>query len=142
MVLIATALLGTFPLVVTVWWCGPLDWGPVLRGYLGACLLGAFSMGLAISAMTAHQMVALIGTALMGGTLYLLGTESVTRLVDVSTAEWLTAVSSSGRFTSLAKGVVDLYDIGYFCGLTAFAYSPYSSSSCAPSIWTHRLVDE
>ena len=120
--LICIALLGTLPLVMTAAYTGRLDWGPVFCGYFGALLIGAtyLSLGLALSAATSHQMVALMGTACIGGILYLLGTETITSLVNASTAEWLQAIGTSSRFESLAKGVVNLSDILYFAFLAAF----------------------
>lgn len=122
MALVTAALAATFPLALTVALVGPLDWGPVLGGYLGALLLGStyLSLGLCISALTDNQVVALMGTAVLGGLLYLVGTPEVLALLDISQAQVLGLFGTGSRFSSIARGVVDLRDIVYYASLTTF----------------------
>ncbi|HMV65535.1 MAG TPA: Gldg family protein [Myxococcota bacterium] len=122
----ATALVGvalalTFPLPMMVSMLGDLDWGPVIGGYVAATLLGALyvSIGLYVSSRTDNQLVALIVTLLIGGALYLLGTQQVTSLLDTFWSSVLRLVGTSSRFESIQRGVLDLRDLVYYGGLTA-----------------------
>ncbi|MCA9568730.1 MAG: Gldg family protein, partial [Myxococcales bacterium] len=122
MALVAIALATTLPLAFTVAMVGPLDWGPVIGGYLGAMLLaGAYlSIGLCISARTDNQVVALMGTVAVGGLLYLIGTDGVVALLGSSNGQIAAAIGTGSRFESIARGVVDLRDIAYYASLTTF----------------------
>ena len=122
LILVAVALLLTFPLPAMVARLGPLDWGPVLGGYCGALLLGAayLAIGLCISARTDNQVVSLIGTLLLGGALYLLGTDNLTRLFAADGAEILRSLGTGSRFESLERGVLDLRDLVYYGSIAVF----------------------
>jgi ABC-2 type transport system permease protein len=122
LILVAVALLLTFPLPAMVARLGPLDWGPVLGGYCGALLLGAayLAIGLCISARTDNQVVSLIGTLLLGGALYLLGTDDLTRLFAADGAEVLRSLGTGSRFESLERGVLDLRDLVYYGSIAVF----------------------
>ena len=69
--LVAIALAMTFPIPLLVAWLGPLDWGPVVGGYVGALLLGGtyVAIGLCISSRTDNQVVALMVTVVVAGSL-------------------------------------------------------------------------
>jgi ABC-2 type transport system permease protein len=118
--LVAVALALTLPLPLMVSTLGPLDWGPVLGGYLGALLLGALyaSLGLFVSARTDNQVVSLMLTLALGGALYLVGTDTVVDLFGTSTGELLRALGTGARFESIERGVIDLRDLVYYLGLT------------------------
>lgn len=120
--LVGVALLLTLPLPLMVAALGPMDWGPVVGGYVGALLLGALyvSIGLCVSARTDNQVVSLMVTLVVGGALYLVGTDTVTALVDNATAEVLRGIGTGARFQSIERGVLDLRDLVYYGALTAF----------------------
>jgi ABC-2 type transport system permease protein len=120
--LVGIALVMTLPLPLMVSSLGELDWGPVVGGYLGAMLLGALyvSIGLCVSARTDNQVVSLMLTLLIGGALYLVGTDSVTALFGNQWAEALRSIGTGARFESIERGVVDLRDLVYYGGMTAF----------------------
>ena len=122
MALVALALLFTLPLPFTVWLLGPLDWGPVIGGYFAALLLAAayMAIGLCVSARTDNQVVALMVTLVLGGLLWLVGTDTVTSFFTVETGERLRAFGTGSRFESIERGVLDLRDIAYYLGITAF----------------------
>jgi ABC-2 type transport system permease protein len=119
--LVAVALLLTTPLPLMVSTLGDLDWGPVVGGYVGALLLGALyvSLGLCVSARTDNQVVALMLTLVIGGALYLIGTDTVTSLFGNQWAEALRAIGTGARFESIERGVLDLRDLVYYAGLTS-----------------------
>lgn len=117
--LVGLALILTIGLPLTVSRLGDLDWGPVLGGYLGAMLLAAayLAIGLCISATTHNPVVALIGTVVACGLLYLIGTDAVAPLWGTRGSEILQAFGTGSRFESIQRGVVDLRDLVYYGSL-------------------------
>lgn len=120
--LVGLGLALTLPLPITVAALGDLDWGPVIGGYTGALLLGAtyLAIGLCVSARTDNQVVALMVTLVVGGALYLIGTDGVTALFGNQGAEVLRAMGTGSRFESIERGVLDARDLAYYGSLTAF----------------------
>ncbi|HYN76551.1 MAG TPA: ABC transporter permease, partial [Lamprocystis sp. (in: g-proteobacteria)] len=106
--LVAIALTLTLPLPVTVAFLGPLDWGPVVGAYLATLLLAAayLSIGLLVSSRTDNPIVALIGSVLVCGTFYLLGSDALTGLVGNRGGEVLRLLGSGSRFDSITRGVI------------------------------------
>ena len=128
--LVALALLLTVPLAVSVSLLGPLDWGPVLGGYLASLCLGAayVAIGLAMSGRTDNPVVALILTVLVCGLFYLVGSPGVTALFGHQTGSLLAALGSGSRFESITRGVIDLRDLAYYASLVGvfLAWNLYS----------------
>lgn len=122
MALVALALGLTLFLPITVAILGPLDWGPVVGGYLAALLMASAyaAIGLLVSSRTDNQIVSLIATVFLGGLLYLVGTTGVTGLVGDRMGEVLRAIGTSSRFESIERGVIDLRDLVYYLSLTVF----------------------
>ena len=121
MTLVTLALALTLPIAISVAMLGPLDWGPVIGGYLAALLLAAAytAIGLFISSLTDNQIVALILTGMLGGLFYLVGTPA---LVDYFGNPWSTILNGIGtgsRFESIQRGVIDLRDLIYYLSLAA-----------------------
>ncbi len=118
-VLVALALTLFLPLTVSL--LGPLDWGPVIGGYLAALLLAAAyaAVGLFVSSRTDNQIVALIATVLGCGALYLAGSAAVTGWMGEGAARILRAIGTGSRFESIQRGVIDLRDLVYYLSLTA-----------------------
>ena len=117
--LVATALLLTLPLPLTVSLLGPLDWGPVFGGYLAAFFLAAayVAIGLFVSTRSANQIVSLILTAALCGFFYLLGSDALTGLFGNRASELLKLLGSGSRFESITRGVIDLRDLYYYLSL-------------------------
>ena len=117
--LVATALLLTLPLPVTVSFMGPLDWGPVAGGYLAALFLAAayVAIGLFVSARSANQIVSLLLTVAVCGFFYLLGSDALTGLFGNRASELLKLLGSGARFESITRGVIDLRDLYYYLSL-------------------------
>lgn len=120
--LVAIALALTLPIPVGVAFLGPLDWGPVVGGYVGALLLGAtyLAIGLCVSARTDNQVVALMVTVVVAGAIYFLGSDRVTALFGTDVAEVLRGLGTGSRFESIERGVLDLRDLAYYAGLAGF----------------------
>ncbi len=119
--LIAVALALTLFLPLTVNMLGPLDWGPVLGGYLAAILMASAyaAIGLFVSSRTDNQIVALMVTVLICGAFYLVGAPGVTDFVGDALGEVLRAMGTGSRFESIERGVIDLRDLIYYLSLTA-----------------------
>ncbi len=123
--LVALALVLTLPLPVTVSIIGPLDWGPVWGGYLAALFLGAayISIGLFLSARSDNQIVSLIGTVLVCGLFYLLGSDLLTGFFGNRGAELLKLLGSGSRFESITRGVIDARDLYYYLSLVGVFFA-------------------
>jgi ABC-2 type transport system permease protein len=119
LVLIALAL--TLPLPVTVAMIGPLDWGPVIGGYVAAVLLAAayVAIGLWVSSRTDNQIVSLILTLVIAGAFYLLGSDALTSLTSYQAGAWLRLLGAGSRFASITRGVLDLRDLYFYVSVTA-----------------------
>lgn len=117
--LVVIALALTFPLPLTVAFLGPLDWGPVFGGYLAALFLAAayLAIGLWVSARTDNAIVALIGTTVVAGLFYLLGSDVLTVLLGHRGGELLEMLGAGSRFDSITRGVIDLRDLYYYASI-------------------------
>ena len=117
--LVALALALTLPLPLTVSLLGPLDWGPVVGGYLAAlCLAAAYlSIGVYMSARTDNPVVAWILTTLVCGVFYLIGTPTITGLFGHRVGELLMLLGSGSRFDSVTRGVLDLRDLYFYLSI-------------------------
>ncbi len=119
--LVGITLALTLPLTLTVAILGPLDWGPVIGGYVATLALASayISIGLFVSSRTDNQIVSLIVTALICGAFYVAGSDSLTSLFGHDGGEFLRDIGSGSRFDSIARGVIDLRDIYYYLSIFA-----------------------
>lgn len=119
LLLIALALALTFGLPLTISSMGDLDWGPVVGGYLAALLLAAayLSIGMCVSAATDNQIVSLILTFSVCALTYLPGTAWVADLVGSGAGDALRRLGMGSRFSSVARGVLDLRDLVYYASV-------------------------
>jgi ABC-2 type transport system permease protein len=117
LVVVALALTLFLPLSVSL--LGPLDWGPVVGGYLASLFLAAayVAIGLYVSARSANQIVSLIVSVAMCGFFYLLGSDVLTGLFGNRTAEFLQLLGVGSRFDAITRGVIDLRDIYFYLSL-------------------------
>jgi len=117
--LVAVALLLTLPLTFTVSRLGPLDWGPVIGGYVATLFLAAayVAIGLYMSARTDNPIVALILTVVVCGIFYLLGSPMLTTLFGHRIGGVLALLGSGSRFDSITRGVLDLRDLYYYLSI-------------------------
>ena len=100
---------------------GPLDWGPVIGGYLALTMLGGvyLSLGILVSSLTKDQ----ITSFLIAFFLCFLLTFIHRISTDASgiTATILQNISASQHFSNIARGVVDIRDLIYVITLQCFA---------------------
>lgn len=117
--LVAVALVLTLPLTFTVALLGPLDWGPVIGGYVATLFLAAayVAIGLYMSGRTDNPIVALILTALVCGIFYLIGSDTLTTLFGHEVGGLLALIGTGTRFDSITRGVLDLRDLYYYLSI-------------------------
>jgi ABC-2 type transport system permease protein len=93
---------------------GAPDWGPIYSGYFGLLMLaGALTaMGLAVSALTANQIVAAAVSLGLFGILWSI--DSLAAHLPPPVDNWLNGLSLLGRFTPFAVGAMYTSDFGFF----------------------------
>ncbi len=118
--LLAIALVCTLSAPITLASLGDLDWKATIAGYLGAFSLGAamIALGLWVSALTRHQMVAFIGALFANGLLLVVGV--LTREDLGLLGELGQAISLYSHYDSMGRGVLDLRDVLYFGSVVVF----------------------
>ena len=123
--LVAVSLVLTIFLPVTVSFLGPLDWGPVLGGYIASLFLAAayISIGLYVSSRSENQIVSLILSTLACFVFYIIGSDILTAFWGIKGAEILKLLGSGSRFESITRGVIDLRDLFYYIGIMAIFIS-------------------
>jgi ABC-2 type transport system permease protein len=106
----------TYALVLGIY--GTPDWGPIYSGYLGLVLLAAalVSLGLAVSTLTASQIVAGVVSLGLFGILWAI--DSLAALLPAPVDNWFSGLSLLGRFTPFAVGAMYTSDFGFFLSLT------------------------
>lgn len=125
---LAIALAGTATLPITISILGRPDLGPIIGGYLGALLLGAFflSIGLFISGLCRDQIVAFILSVIASFFFFFIGTDFFTTVIGGlggffgTVASFLQDyVGLTRHFESLERGVIDVRALIYFVSMTA-----------------------
>jgi ABC-2 type transport system permease protein len=109
------AMLGlTLSYAVVLALYGDPEWGPIYTGYLGlAMLAGALvAIGLAISALTANQIVAAVVSLGLFGLLW--GIDPLAAIMPHPVDDWLIGLSLLARFTPFAAGAFYTSDFGFF----------------------------
>lgn len=135
--LLALAIFGTLPYVLTIAWLGDLDVGQTFTSYLGFFLIGMtyLSIGLLFSSLTKNQVVAFCLSMLVMIVLWLVGFEFF--LVYIPTdilKSFFQYLSVRVHFDSFARGVLDSRDFFYFFSMTGFALF-LSARSLAARKW-------
>jgi ABC-2 type transport system permease protein len=120
-VLLAAALLPTLLYVLTVATLGPLDWGPVVSGYLGLLLMGAVYIGIGLfaSSVTENQIVAFILSFLIVLAFVLM--DKVLMFVPEGLTSTMEFLAVDYHFSNIARGVIDSRDLIYFGSLLVFS---------------------
>ncbi|PID72418.1 MAG: ABC transporter permease [Desulfobulbus propionicus] len=123
--LVFVALLLTVPLAITVFLLGPLDWGPVIGGYVASLFLAAayIAIGLNMSSRTDNPIVALILTVAVAGFFYLIGSPLLTTLFGHSVGGFMELLGTGSRFDAITRGVLDVRDICYYLSLVGIFLS-------------------
>ena len=126
LVIIAVALLLTFPVWITVNYLGAPDNGIIVAGYVGSLLLAASYLAVTsfTSALTRNQVVSFIIAVVICLFLILCGWPPVLNLLNhVFTPDligFVAAFSVMTHFDSIQRGVLDLRDIIFFLSVIFF----------------------
>jgi len=119
--LIATALAVTLVYAISVDLIGPLDWGPVIAGYLGILLFSSslLAVGVLCSTWTANQIVAFIVGFIVCAALYFV--YWLQFFVPQAIAPVIEFISVSSHLDNMARGVIDSRDVIYYLTVTGGA---------------------
>ncbi len=111
-IVVMLALTLAYPITLQIF--GDPDWGPVYGGYLGLLMLGGalVAVGLAISALTANQIVA--ATVSLGVFLLMWMLDSLGSLLPDPFDIFVVNLSLTAHFTPFATGALFLSDFGFF----------------------------
>jgi ABC-2 type transport system permease protein len=96
----------------------PLEWGPILSGYLGLLLMGMAFLGLGIlaSSLTENQIVAAVGAFGVLLLLWVIGWS--TDAAGPTLGPILSHLSIINHYDSFAKGVIESKDVIYYLNFT------------------------
>jgi ABC-2 type transport system permease protein len=119
--LIILALVLTLPYYITVAFIGPVDHGAVWAGYFGMILMSMtyISIGLFASSITDNQIVAFL-LALFISVFFLIIFDVLSSNFTGATGQFLSFLSLSTHYDSIARGVIDSKDIIYFLSISFF----------------------
>ena len=126
LVIIAVALLLTFPVWITVNYLGAPDNGVIFAGYIGSLLLGASYLAVTsfTSALTRNQVVSFILAVVICLFLILCGWPPVLNLLSRAVSQGLVdlvaSLSFMTHFENVQRGVLDLRDIVFFVSVIVF----------------------
>jgi ABC-2 type transport system permease protein len=115
-----TALLLTFPIVITVNYLGEPDNGAILAGYIGSFLVCCtfLAITMLVSACTRDQVVCLIVSVAVCVTMVLCGYDDFTRelgkAVSPAAVEAVVSMGVWDHFSSLNRGLLRLQDLVWF----------------------------
>lgn len=126
LIIIAVALVLTFPVWITVNYLGAPDNGVILASYIGSLLLAASYLAVTsfTSALTRNQVVSFILAVVICLFLILCGWPPVLNLVDrvasPGVVDFVAGFSVMTHFDSIQRGVLDIRDLAFFASLIAF----------------------
>lgn len=120
LITVVAALIPTVIYYVIIAGLGEIDSGMMVAGYLGLLFLSAayVSAGVFASSLTQNQIVAFIIALFILFIFFIL--DKVTSLATGGFAYLLQYVSSDFHLENFYKGVIDLRDVIYFCGVAVF----------------------
>ncbi|MCK4794906.1 MAG: ABC transporter permease subunit, partial [Desulfobacteraceae bacterium] len=115
---VAAMLIPTLAYPITVAFLGPLDWGLVIGGYIGAVLLGAaFSaIGLFASSLTRNQIIAFIVGVAICFSLTMI--DWMLFFLPRSILGFVQYLGVYSHFQNISKGILDSRDILYFLSVS------------------------
>lgn len=117
----ALTLIPTLPYLITIFFLGKVDVGPIIGGYLGLLLVGGgfLAIGIVGSTLTENQVVAFIISFLIMFILFML--DKVVVFLPTSIASVLEYLGIDYHFANIARGVVDSRDLIYYFSLMGFS---------------------
>ena len=122
------ALFFTFPIIITVFYLGSPDIGPIFSAYLFSWLMaGAYlSISCFASALTQNQVVSFVLASLICFLFVILGFDvfkEYLNFLPVNVYEFIANLSFIPHFKKSVKGLIDSRDIIYFLSIIIFFLS-------------------
>ena len=117
---IGVALLGTFPMVITVIYLGNPDLGVVFLGYLASFLMAGalLAVGGFFSALTKNQVISFILTVCTSFLLIMAGSPPILDFISTFSPNYVVdlfeSLSVLNHFESIERGVINLGNIWFF----------------------------
>jgi ABC-2 type transport system permease protein len=107
-----TAVLLTFPNILTIGILGKPDWGVLFSGYLGLALMGAAftSIGIYTSSVTDNQIVAFVVSFFVLFALVMIDN----MLIFLPFPDIFAYIGVNGHYNNMLRGVIDTKDLVYF----------------------------
>jgi ABC-2 type transport system permease protein len=124
--LLFCALVLTTPLVYVVFHfadkTAPVDFGPVICGYIGAFLMGCsiIAIGCWASSITVNQIVAFIVTCVVTFCLIIISLPRLAEMVPTRVYSVMSEFGLMTHFISMYRGVLDLKDVVYYLAVIIF----------------------
>ena len=125
-IFIGIAVLLTFPMIITVYYLGNPDIGPIITGYLGTLLLAAtyLAVGIFASAITRSQVISFIIGLVLCLFFVLVGWPPISAALQdylpQAVVNFITGMSFTSHFDSIRIGVIDTRDIIYYVTFITF----------------------
>ena len=118
---LCVVLLPTVVYPISIATLAPLDWGPVIGGYIGALLLAGLycACGLLASSLSRNQIIAFI--LALAACAFLALIDKVLLVIPGSLAGTLQFLGADYHFQNVARGVLDSRDLVYFLSLAFLA---------------------
>jgi ABC-2 type transport system permease protein len=100
----------------------PLDWGPILTGYLGTWLLGGLLIGVGIlaSSLTRNQVIAAVVSFVLIVLLFSVGLLDAF-ITDPQSSKIIRYLSLMEQLRDFSKGIIDTRAVVYYLTATAIA---------------------
>ena len=119
--ILAVALGATLLFPLTISFLGPLDWGPVVSGYVGMLLFAStlLAIGLFFSTVSDNQIVAFIISFIVCAGLYFIFWLQF--FFPGAIGDVIEFISLSSHLDNLARGVIDTRDVLYYLTFTGGA---------------------
>ncbi len=122
---ILIALILTFPVVITVYYLGSPDFGPVFTGYFSSWLMaGAFlSITCFTSSLTKNQVISFVLSVIICFIFVLLGFgvfQQYLTFLPVELRDFLANLGFIPHFQQGMRGIIDTRDIVYFVSIILF----------------------
>ncbi len=123
---LATAIVLSFPMAITVGYLGDPDWGVIVSSYLGSILMAGAYLGVCslTSALTKNQVISFVLSVIVCLVLVFLGWSVFNGALSAVLPVWLVDLLANFSFTThfdaFTKGIIDPKNVVFFLSLTAF----------------------
>ncbi|MCP4717801.1 MAG: ABC transporter permease subunit [Deltaproteobacteria bacterium] len=122
---ILVALVLTFPVVLTAYYLGSPDFGPIMTGYFQSWLMaGAFlSVTCFTSALSKNQVISFVLSVIICFVFVLLGFgvfQQYLSFLPVGLRDFVAGLGFISHFQQAMRGVIDVRDLVYFVSIIVF----------------------